>query len=394
MTRIRFSLALALLLGSAASAQTNSAQTIKIGAITSLTGRFATFGKMQKAGFQVALDEINASGGVNGQKVELLLEDDASDTNKALAAAEQLLNQQVPLIIGAYASGITKPLSQYMARQKVPLLVATAVDESITKPGNAYTFRVNNQSSVYAQSLLEFVKRQNAKAPGSVKSVAVLTSNDAFGKSVYNDITTLFTRAGLSVVSKDTYDQGLTDFRPILNRYKALSPDMVLIASYEQDAVAIAKQIKEVGLKPRFVAGIATGFALPAFLNGAGSAADNMLVSMVWNSDVTYPGAQNLDARLKKALGGEEPSQHAAQSYAAMLAAAEAVRVGGSDPEKVRQALTKLSINTAFGPVQFRNYGGYQNQNAVVGLVTQVQNGKFVTIAPASAARGTLMGAK
>jgi len=385
MKRTLLSLTALLLTGAA------YAETINVGAITSLTGRFATFGKMQKAGFQVAIDEINAAGGVGGNKLALLLEDDASDTNKALSAAEKLLNQKVPLIIGSYSSGITKPLSQYMARQKVPLLVATAVDETITKPGNAYTFRVNNQSSVYSRSLLDLFKRMNDTKAGTIKTVAVLTSNDAFGKSVYTDITTLFTKAGYQVVSKDTYDQGLTDFRPILNRYKALSPDAVLIASYEQDAVAVAKQVKEVGLAPKVIAGIATGFALPNFLDGAGSAADNMLVAMVWNPDVTYPGAQNLYARLKKALGGEEPSQHAAQSYAAMLAAAAAIKQGGSDPEKVREALTKISINTAFGPVKFRNYGGYQNQNAVVGLITQVQNGNFVTVAPATAAKGKLV---
>ena len=371
-----------------------AAQSVKIGAITSLTGRFATFGKMQKAGFQVALDEINAGGGVGGQNMELLLEDDASDTNKALSAAESLLNHKVPLIIGAYASGITKPLSQYLLRQKVPLVVATAVDESITKPGNAYTFRVNNQLSVYTRSLLDLFRRLNTSKPGDIKTVAVLTSNDAFGKSVYTDVASLFPKAGYSVVSKDTYDQGLTDFRPILNRYKALGPDAVLIASYEQDAVAVAKQVKEVGLSPKYIAGIATGFALPNFLAGAGNAADHMLVAMVWNPDVTYPGAQNLYARLKKALDGEEPSQHAAQSYAAMLAAVAAVKVGGNDPGKVREALTKLNLTTAFGAVNFRNYGGYQNQNVVVGLITQVQNGKFVTVSPATAAKGKLVGPK
>jgi branched-chain amino acid transport system substrate-binding protein len=366
------------------------AETIKIGAITSLTGRFATFGKMQKAGFQVALDEINARGGVNGNKLELSLEDDASDTNKALSAAEKLVNEKVPVIIGAYSSGITKPLSQYLARVKVPLVVATAVDETITKPGNAYTFRVNNQSSVYSRSLSELFGKLNANKPGSIKTVAILTSNDAFGKSVQADAVSLFGKAGPTVVGKDTYDQGLSDFRPILNRYRAANPDAVIIASYEQDAVAIARQIKEVGLAPKLVAGVATGFALPSFLEGAGSAADNMVVAAVWNSDVKYSGAQNLYARLKKVLG-EEPSQHAAQSYAAMMAVADAVRQGGTSPEAAQQALLKVKISTPFGPVLFRNFGGYQNQNSVVGLITQIQNGKFVTVAPATAARGKLV---
>ena len=374
---------LALAFAASASAQGN----IKIGAITSLSGRFATFGQMQQAGFKVAIEEINAKGGVNGQKLELVLQDDASDTNKALSAAENLVNQHVPLIMGAYASGITKPLSQYMNRVKVPLLNTTSVDETITKPGNPYTFRVTNQSSVYTRSLIE----QLGKMQG-LKTVAVLTSNDAFGKSVMNDVSSLLPKSGYQLIGKDTYDQGLTDFRPILNRYKAANPDVVIFASYEQDAVALAKQVKEVGLAPKIIAGIATGFALPDFLKGAGSSAEGFLVTMVWNQDVKYPGAQNLYARLKKALGGEEPSQHAAQSYAGMLAAAEAIRLAGStDPAKVRDALTKVKLNTAFGPVSFKNYGGYQNQNSVVGLITQVQSGKFVTVAPATAATGKLI---
>ncbi len=371
-------------------ASTAFADTIKIGAITSLTGRFATFGKMQKVGFQVALDEINARGSIGGNRLELSLEDDGSDTNKALSAAEKLVNEKVPMIIGAYASGITKPLSQYLARVKVPLIVATAVDETITKPGNAWTFRVNNQSSVYSRSLGDLFGRLNAQKPGSIKTVTILTSNDAFGKSVQADAVNQFARAGYTVVGKDTYDQGLSDFRPILNRYRAQNPDAVIVASYEQDAVAIARQIREVGLAPKLIAGVATGFALPSFLEGAGSAADNFVVAAVWNGDVTYVGAQNLYARLKKVLG-EEPSQHAAQSYAAMLAAAEAVRLGGTTPEAAQQALLKVKLSTAFGPISFRTFGGYQNQNSVVGLITQIQGGKFVTVAPATAARGKLV---
>lgn len=375
-----------LLLLAALLAGAAHAESVKIGAITSLTGRFATFGKMQRAGFQVALGEINAAGGLNGSPVELDLQDDASDTNKALSAAETLVNEKVPVVIGAYASSITKPLSQYLARQKVPLIVATAVDETITKPGNAYTFRVNNQSSVYSRSLLQAVQ----KLP--IKTIAVLTSNDAFGKSVANDIKSILGKGEYNIVAQDTYDSGLNDFRPLLSRFKAQNPDALLIASYEADSVAIARQAKEVGLSPKLIAGFATGFALPSFIQGAGDAAENVVVVMVWNSDVTYPGAQNLYTKLKAALGGEEPSQHAAQSYAAMLAAVDAVkRAGSSDPQQVRDALAKTKLTTAFGPVQFRNYAGYQNQNAVVGLITQVQGGRFVTVAPATAAKGKLV---
>lgn len=380
---------LILSLGSAQSTKekkTASQEPIRIGAITSLTGRFATFGKMQEAGFKVALEEINQKAGQNGQKFKLLLEDDGSDVNKALNAAEKLVNQNTPIIIGSFSSGITKPLSRYMVRAKVPLLVATAVDETITKPGNPYTFRVNNQSSVYLQSLIKQLK----ELP-QIKTAVVLTGNDAFGKSVYKDARALLPKAGIKVLSQDTYDKGLTDFRPLLNRFKSKNPDVVILASYEQDAVALTKQVKEIGLKPKVIAGIATGFALPKYLQGVGADAEGFLVPMVWNPDVKYKGAQNLHKRLKKALKGQEPSQHAAQSYAALLTAAHAIQQAGTEPKKVREALNQLKLNTAFGPVSFQNFNGYQNQNKVVGLITQIQNGQFVTVAPKTVSTGTLM---
>ncbi|GEM46846.1 ABC transporter substrate-binding protein [Deinococcus cellulosilyticus] len=365
-----------------------STDTIKVGAITSLTGRFATFGKMQKAGFQVAIKEINSRGGVLGKKLELVLEDDASDTNKALAAAEKLVNQGVPLIIGAYASSITKPLSQYLTREKVPLLVATAVDDTITNPGSPYVFRVNNASKAYTQGFIELFRKLQ------VKTIAVLTSNDAFGKSVMKDITTLGPEAGFKIVAQDSYDQGLSDFRPILNRFKSLDPDVVYLASYEADSVTIMRQSKEVGLKPRFFAGAATGFALPSFAKAAGDAAEGTLVSVTWSDDVRYAGALRLYKSLKTELK-EEPSQHAAQSYAAMLAAADAIqRAGGLDREKVQQALKKTLLVTAYGPVKFRDYDGFTNQNPVVILITQVQKGKVVTVYPDRVSEAKVMEAK
>jgi branched-chain amino acid transport system substrate-binding protein len=378
--------ALGLLAFTALCVSSAQQSTLKIGAITSITGRFNTFGKMQRAGFNVALREINAAGGVLGQPLEVSLEDDASDTNKALAAGEKLVNANVPLIIGAYASGITKPLSAYTARAKIPLIVATAVDDTITKPGSPYVFRVNNAASVYTETFYELFKSQK-----DIKRIAVLASNDAFGKSVFTDALRIGKARGFEIVGQDSYDQGLTDFRPILNRFKAANPDAVILASYEADSVAVTRQAKEVGLNPKFFAGAATGFALPSYAKNAGDAAENVLVSVVWNDDVRYPGAAKLYNDLKTELG-EEPSQHAAQSYAAVYAAADALkRAGSPDREKVREALRATRITTPFGPVRFLDYQGFQNQNPVIGLVTQIQKGKPVTVWPTRIAEGKIV---
>src|SRR5690606_1354848 len=114
---------------------------VKVGVINSLSGNFAAFGERYNTGMQVALEEINANGGINGQKLELIAQDDRSDAQSALAALESLNKQQVPLIIGSYASGITGPMSKLAARQKIPLIVLGSADDSITKPGSPWVFR-------------------------------------------------------------------------------------------------------------------------------------------------------------------------------------------------------------------------------------------------------------
>src|ERR1700716_3308722 len=115
-----------------------AADPIRVGVITSLSGSFATFGTMEVAGYKVAAEEVNKKGGVLGRQIELVIEDDASNQNAGLAAAEKLAGQNVPLILGAFASSITKPLAGYLGRIKVPLVNTNSADTSITKPGSPY----------------------------------------------------------------------------------------------------------------------------------------------------------------------------------------------------------------------------------------------------------------
>src|SRR5690554_680549 len=106
------------------------------------------------AGYQVALEEINAAGGVLGRPLRLAVEDDASDQNAALSGPERLLSRGVPLILGTYSSGISKPLAQYMTRRQAPLLVSGSADDSITRPGSEWVFRAKTNATAYAVSLL------------------------------------------------------------------------------------------------------------------------------------------------------------------------------------------------------------------------------------------------
>ena len=366
--------------------------TLPIGVITSITGRFAEFGEQHQAGFQVALEEINAGGGVGGQQLELVLRDDTSDVNAALSAAESLA-REVPIVLGAYSSSITNPLAQYFARQEFPFLVFTSSEDAITAPGSEYTFRLNQPASAYATVLFDIFDELNSAQDAGLETVALIHGNGPFESSVADAAVRLAEERGFEITERESYDRGVTDFRPILNRFATAAPDVVFMVSYAEDSVGLLRQSSEVGLNPRLFAGGAAGFALPNFIEGAGAAADFVVTATTWTQDAPYEGAQDLYERLTAALGGTNPSYHAAQAYAGLIAAADALeRAADTTPAAVLEALDATDIaETAYGPVKFEDYDDFQNQNPLTMLAQQVQDGAFVTVFPADAATAELI---
>ncbi|HRP46035.1 MAG TPA: ABC transporter substrate-binding protein [Trueperaceae bacterium] len=356
---------------------------VKIGVITSITGRFAEFGEQHQAGIKAALEDVNAAGGVNGRTVEVVFEDDTSEVNAALAASEKLVNQGLPLVMGAYSSSITNPITQYFTRQKRPFLVFTSSDDAITRPGSDWVFRTNQPSYAYAQVLFDVFDQINAQRGAG---------NGAFESAVADAVDEIAAERGYTVVQRQDYDQTGADFRPILNRFKALNPDVLFMVSYAADSVALMRQVQEVGLDAKVFAGGAAGFALPGFIEGAGPAAEYVFTATMWTKDVPYPGAQELNARLTEILG-RTPSYHAAQAYAGVIVAVDALKRAASfSPEDVRAALLATDMpNTVYGPIRFEDYQGYKNQAPLPAVAEQVVNGEFVTVYVNGAVVGDLL---
>src|SRR5690606_19673801 len=136
-----------------------------------------------------------------------------------------------------------------------------------------------------------------------------------------------------------------------------MNPDVVFMVSYAADSVALMRQVQEVGLDAKVFAGGAAGFALPGFIEGAGPAAEYVFTATMWTKDVPYPGAQELNARLTEILG-RTPSYHAAQAYAGVIVAVDALKRAASfSPEDVRAALLATDMpNTVYGPIRFEDY--------------------------------------
>ncbi len=388
----RFGLGLVALVSMLGVTATGWAQeTLPVGVITSITGRFAEFGEQHQAGFKVALEEINVGGGVNGQQLELVLRDDTSDVNAALSAAESLA-REVPIILGAYSSSITNPLAQYFSRQEFPFLVFTSSEDAITAPGSESTFRLNQPASAYATVLFDIFDQLNSAQDAGLGTIALIHGNGPFESSVADAAVRLAEERGFEITERESYDRGVTDFRPILNRFASADPDVVFMVSYAEDSVGLLRQSSEVGLSPELFAGGAAGFALPNFIEGAGAAADYVVTATTWTQDAPYEGAGDLYERLTEALGGSAPSYHAAQAYAGLITAADALsRAADTTPAAVLEALDATDIaETAYGPVKFDDYDEFQNQNPLTMLAQQVQDGAFVTVFPEEAATAEL----
>jgi branched-chain amino acid transport system substrate-binding protein len=152
---------------------------IKVGVVLPLTGAQQKFGEIQKNSFQMALEEINAAGGVNGRPVELLIEDDRSKIDIGRSAAEKLiLKDQVVALTGGYSSDVTFAVAAVAQHRKVPFLITTGAADEITELGAEYVFRLNPPVSEYARPLVEFLQ-QVVKPRG----VVILYEKGLFGQA-------------------------------------------------------------------------------------------------------------------------------------------------------------------------------------------------------------------
>ncbi|WP_299362062.1 ABC transporter substrate-binding protein [uncultured Paracoccus sp.] len=355
---------------------------VEIGVVNSLSGPFAAFGERYRTGMELAVEEINAAGGINGEPLALVVQDDRSEAQSALAAVEQLSGQDVPMIIGSYASSITGPMAQLMTRQEIPLLVLGSADDSITKPGSDWVFRAKHNSTIVANTYFDFFDWLKTKEGGEeMTTVAMLYGNGAWPTSLAERGKEIAAERGYEVVGDQAYDQGVTDFRPMLNRFLSAEPDILYIVSYAEDGVAITRQMREVGLSAKVIA-IDTSAALPSFPEQVGDLANYVATVVSWSKDVQYEGALDLSERLK-AKTGSDPSFYEAEGYLAVRVAADALtRAGSTDRTAVRDALASTDLQTPVSTVKFEEYDGFKNQNPIRSLVLQIQDGQHVTVFP------------
>ena len=362
-----------LLLASASSAQTYSA---RVGVVTSLTGAEQAFGDQHERGYTLALEDINAKGGVLGKPLEMVKYDDQSKADVAVQGVSKLVDQdKVPVVIGAYASQSTGAMVPAVIKRQVPLVIPTATADNVMASKSPWVFRVCGGANDYARATMDFLK-----TVGVPKSLAVIYENTNFGQANAESMRGQAKSAGVPIIADEAYAQGAPSYTAMLQKVKEKNPEAIYFASYLLDATQLMKQSRQVNLNPRIYTSAGTGFAIPAFISpekGAGKDAEFTFSTQQWMRESKWPGSQSFAERVKKRWGSD-PSYHAVQAYVSLLIVADAVnRAGKWEPQPIRDAIAKTEMMSVFGPIRFVNQ---QNQHPI--LITQVQNGAFVIVAP------------
>ncbi len=355
---------------------------VKVGIVLPLTGAEAKFGEIEKRSFEMALTEINKAGGVKGEKIELVIEDDTGRPDVGRSVVEKLITKdKVVMVGGGYSSSVTYAVAGVCQQNKMPFLVNTGAADNITSSNWDYVFRLNPPVSEYAgaiESLLTDVVKP--------KTVAILYENTLFGSSGAKSFEATCKKLGFSVVLKEGYESGGIDFKPILSKVKQLNPDVVYMISYIMDASLLMNQSKELKLTPKMFIGGAAGFTMPEFQKNSGVAADMVVSATLWHQVLKYPGAMDYYNKFK-ANYKSDTEYHGAEAYAAAFVIADVLKRAKSfKSEDIKDALAATDMMTVFGPVKFISYGKMKNQNKVPTYVVQWINGKLELVWPANIA--------
>lgn len=321
------------LTGCSKPADQSGGETIKVGEYASLTGSEATFGQSSHKGTQLAVNEINANGGVLGKKIQLLTEDNQSQAGQSATVVRKLISSDgVVAILGEVASSRSLEAAPICQQNKIPMISPSSTNPKVTETGD-YIFRVcfidPFQGTVMANFARKTLKLQN---------VAVLTDV----KSDYSVGLAKFFKEGLvagggKIAVEQNYSGGDKDFNAQLTSIKAANPDGIFVPGYYTEVGLIALQAKQLGLTVPIFGG--DGWESSSLVPIGGAALEGDYFSTHFSPEDTSPAVQNFVKQYKQKFN-ETPDAMAALGYDSVMILADAMKkTGSTDGAKVRDAL-------------------------------------------------------
>jgi branched-chain amino acid transport system substrate-binding protein len=312
---------------------TSSGNTIKVGVYGDLTGATSSFGQSTKNGIELAVEEINKAGGVNGKQIELVVEDDQGRPEQAKTVVSKLINQdKVIAVLGEVASTNSLAAAPVAQEAKIPMITPSSTNPGVTKVGD-FIFRVCFLDDFQGSSIAKFAAN-TLKA----KTAAILGDvNSDYSKGLTEFFEKEFTKQGGKVIAKEAYTQTDPDFKGQLTKIRALNPDVLYIPGYYGQVGIIAKQARELGMKMPLLGG--DGWDSPELWKLGGDSLENSFITNHYSADDPNPTIQSFVKNYKTKFNAV-PDSLAALAYDSAKVLADAIkRAGGTDSAKLRDAI-------------------------------------------------------
>jgi branched-chain amino acid transport system substrate-binding protein len=342
---------------------------IVLGMIAPTSGSSAAIGPYMKNGAQLAINEINADGGVLDRDLKLVVEDGACDAKTAAAAANKLVTQEIVVSVGGYCSGATLPTLPIFAKANVPMIIPAANSNELVDQGLENVFLINGTGTQQADAAVAYMEQEG------YQNVALMDDNTSYSTNIA-DLTAerLQESGGPELAGKHSVTAGESDYSADVNAVLKENPDLVYWTGYYQEGGLIIRQLRQAGFDGDVM--VADGSVDTQLLEIAGEQnADGVLATMT-QTPQTIEGAEQWITDYKDAFGAE-PGPYSTQAYDAVRVAAEAIEQAGStNGDEIIAALEAIDGLELFsGPLKFTeeqtlSSGGFQ--------VLRSENGEFV----------------
>ncbi len=346
---------------------------VKIGHVGPTTGPQAHLGKDNENGARMAIDDANGLNLViDGKKIkfELVAEDDQADPKQGTTVAQKLVDAKVAGVVGHLNSGTSIPASKIYSDAGIPMISPSATNPKLTLQGFKNVFRVMandvQQGSVIGKAAVETL---------GAKKIAIIDDKTAYGAGLADETEKAAKAAGATIVAREYTNDKATDFKAILTKIKAKNPDVIMYGGMDAQGGPMAKQIKELGIKAKFISG--DGVCSSEWPKLAGGAAEGQYCTQAGLPPEKMPRAKDFVTRFTAKYG---PIQvYAPYSYDAANTLVWAMeKAKSTDPAKYLPALASLSHEGITAMIEFDEHG--DTKNGAITLYT-VKDGKLEPMA-------------
>jgi branched-chain amino acid transport system substrate-binding protein len=322
-----------------------------------MTGQYAVFGEQMKRGAELAVKNINAAGGVNGEQLVLRIGDDACDPKQAVAVANSFINEEVTFVAGHFCSGSSIPASQVYNEEGILQISPASTNPQLTEQGFDNVFRTCGRDDVQGQYAANYVVDNNL-----AQKIAIIHDKSAYGKGLADEFKKELNAKGVQEVMYEAIAAGDKDFTALITKMKDAGVDLIYHGGYHTEAGLIVRQAREQGLNATMMSGDA--LVDKQYWEITGPTGEGTMMTFAPDPRKS-PAAADVVAQFRET--GYDPEGYTLYTYAAIQAYVDAAKKAGStDPEEVAAALREGTFDTVLGPIAFDDKGDVEDPKYVM----------------------------